>query len=336
VPSAHPAGEVANWARSGDGIGLADVVANAEPTMLIGTSTQPAAFTEQIVRQMASKADRPIIMPLSNPTSKCEALPQDLIRWTEGRALVATGSPFPPVTYEGRTYRIAQANNALIFPGLGLGVAVAKASRINEPMLEAAADAVAELSDATTPGAALLPPVENLRMVSAAVGVAVALAAEQEGLAQVELSSPVQQVHQAMWRPDYPRSNPSSSASRTPGLYARRLWLENAGREAHGEQCHAAATRSGGVMDTTPAQTTQATDDRARVAARVRRWRRRRRATACSGTKAWGCARPRGPPISASLAGLLSRPDEPDRGASDEHQRLVLDLPSGAISGCRP
>ena len=208
VPYARPAGEVANWSRSGDGIGLADVVANAEPTMLIGTSTQPAAFTEQIVRQMASKVERPIIMPLSNPTSKCEALPQDLIRWTEGRALVATGSPFPPVTYEGRTYRIAQANNALIFPGLGLGVAVAKASRINEPMLEAAADAVAELSDAMTLGAALLPPVENLRMVSAAVGVAVALAAEKEGLAQVELSSPVQQVHQAMWRPEYPQIEP--------------------------------------------------------------------------------------------------------------------------------
>jgi malate dehydrogenase (oxaloacetate-decarboxylating) len=208
VPYARPAGEVANWSRSGDGIGLADVVANAEPTMLIGTSTQPAAFTEQIVRQMASKVERPIIMPLSNPTSKCEALPQDLIRWTEGRALVATGSPFPPVTYEGHTYRIAQANNALIFPGLGLGVAVAKASRINEPMLEAAADAVAELSDAMTLGAALLPPVENLRMVSAAVGVAVALAAEKEGLAQVELSSPVQQVHQAMWRPEYPQIEP--------------------------------------------------------------------------------------------------------------------------------
>jgi malate dehydrogenase (oxaloacetate-decarboxylating) len=159
---------------------------------------------------MASKVERPIIMPLSNPTSKCEALPEDLIRWTEGRALVATGSPFPPVTYEGHTYRIAQANNALIFPGLGLGVAVAKASRINEPMLEAAADAVAELSDAMTLGAALLPPVENLRMVSAAVGVAVAvaLAAEKEGLAQVELSSPVQQVHQAMWRPEYPQIEP--------------------------------------------------------------------------------------------------------------------------------
>jgi malate dehydrogenase (oxaloacetate-decarboxylating) len=154
VPSAHPAGEVASWSPSGDGIGLADVVANAEPTMLIGTSTQPAAFTEQLVRQMASKAQRPIIMPLSNPTSKCEALPQDLIRWTEGRALVATGSPFPPVTYEGHTYRIAQANNALIFPGLGLGVAVAKASRITEPMLEAAADAVADLSDAMPRGGA--------------------------------------------------------------------------------------------------------------------------------------------------------------------------------------
>jgi malate dehydrogenase (oxaloacetate-decarboxylating) len=173
--------------------------------MLIGTSTQPAAFTEQLVRQMASKVERPIIMPLSNPTSKCEALPEDLIRWTEGRALVATGSPFPPFTYEGRSYRIAQANNALIFPGLGLGVAVARARRISEAMLEAAADAVAELSDASTTGAALLPPVDNLRMVSAAVGIAVALAAEKEGLAQVELSSPVQQVHQAMWRPAYPQ-----------------------------------------------------------------------------------------------------------------------------------
>jgi malate dehydrogenase (oxaloacetate-decarboxylating) len=205
LPYARPGGEVASWARGGDRIGLADVVANAEPTMLIGTSTQAAAFTEQLVRQMASKVGRPIIMPLSNPTSKCEALPQDLIRWTEGRALVATGSPFPPVTYEGRTYQIAQANNALIFPGLGLGVAVAKARRINEPMLEAAADAVAELSNALTPGAALLPPVESLRLVSAAVGVAVALAAEKEGLAQAELSAPVQQVHQAMWRPAYPQ-----------------------------------------------------------------------------------------------------------------------------------
>ncbi len=175
-----------------------------KPTMLIGTSTQPAAFTEQIVKQMASKVERPIIMPLSNPTSKCEALPSDLIRWTDGRALVAAGSPFAPVTYEGRTYQIAQANNALIFPGLGLGVTVARASRVTDGMLAAAADAVAALSDATTTGASLLPSVDQLRMVSAAVGVAVAQAAGSEGLAQVDLYNPVQQIHEAMWRPAYP------------------------------------------------------------------------------------------------------------------------------------
>jgi malate dehydrogenase (oxaloacetate-decarboxylating) len=205
VPYARPAAEVAGWSSQGDGISLADIVHNAEPTMLIGTSTQPAAFTEQIVKQMASKVERPIIMPLSNPTSKCEALPSDLIRWTEGRALVAAGSPFAPVTYEDRVYQIAQANNAFIFPGLGLGVTVARASRITDGMLAAAADAVAGLSDATTVGASLLPTVDQLRMVSAAVGVAVARAADSEGLAQANLDNPVRQVHEAMWRPAYPQ-----------------------------------------------------------------------------------------------------------------------------------
>jgi malate dehydrogenase (oxaloacetate-decarboxylating) len=205
VPYARPASEVAGWSSQGDGISLADIVRNAEPTMLIGTSTQPAAFTEQIVKQMASNVERPIILPLSNPTSKCEALPSDLIRWTEGRALVAAGSPFAPVTYEGRRYEIAQANNALIFPGLGLGVTVARASRITDGMLAAAADAVAGLSDATTVGASLLPSVDKLRMVSAAVGVAVAQAADSEGLATADLHNPVQQVHDAMWRPAYPQ-----------------------------------------------------------------------------------------------------------------------------------
>jgi malate dehydrogenase (oxaloacetate-decarboxylating) len=205
VPYARPAAEVAGWSSQGESISLADVVRNAEPTMLIGTSTQPAAFTEQLVKQMASKVERPIIMPLSNPTSKCEALPDDLIRWTEGRALVAAGSPFAPVTYEGRTYKIAQANNALIFPGLGLGVTVARASRITDGMLAAAADAIAALSDANTVGASLLPSVDQLRVVSAAVGVAVAQAANSEGLAQADLYNPVEQIHQAMWRPAYPK-----------------------------------------------------------------------------------------------------------------------------------
>jgi len=156
------------------------------------------------VREMAAHTARPTIMPPSNPTSKCEALPADLVEWTDGRVLTATGRPFDPVTYQKRTYQIAQADNALVFPGLGLGVAVAKARRISDGMIAAAADAVARMSDATTPGAALLPPMNDLRTVSAALAIAVAAAAD-EGLAQVPLSDPIQQIHDAMWRPVYPR-----------------------------------------------------------------------------------------------------------------------------------
>jgi malate dehydrogenase (oxaloacetate-decarboxylating) len=209
-PYARPAGEVGDWARTGadQSPSLAEVVGHVHPTMLIGTSTQAGAFTEAVVRQLAAHVDRPVIMPLSNPTSKAEAVPADLIAWTDGRALVATGSPFDPVVHDGTTYRIAQANNALIFPGLGLGVTVARARRISEPMLAAAADAVAGLSDAGTRGAALLPPVDNLREVSATVAVAVATAAVAGGLADVELHDPIQQVHEAMWQPEYPRVEP--------------------------------------------------------------------------------------------------------------------------------
>lgn len=208
-PYARPAAEIAAWPRQpGDSITLADVVANANPTMLIGTSTQSGAFTEPIVAHMAATVDRPIIMPLSNPTSKAEAVPEDLIRWTDGRALVATGSPFPPVSYGGRSYTIAQSNNALVFPGLGLGVAVVRARRITDAMIAAAAYAVAALTDPTGPGAALLPPVTDLRMVSAAVAIAVAQAAEEQGLAEQPLTDPVKQIHQAMWRPEYPAIEP--------------------------------------------------------------------------------------------------------------------------------
>jgi malate dehydrogenase (oxaloacetate-decarboxylating) len=197
--------ELADWPRDRyGGIGLAEVVERVAPTILIGTSTQAGAFTEQIVESMAARIDRPIIMPLSNPTSKAEALPADLIRWTDGRALVAAGSPFPPVDYGGHQYRIAQANNALVFPGIGLGVTVARARRISLGMISAAANAIASLSDLITPGAALLPPVDNLRLVSATIGVAVAQAAAAEGLAGRPLTDPIQQVHEAMWRPEYP------------------------------------------------------------------------------------------------------------------------------------
>jgi malate dehydrogenase (oxaloacetate-decarboxylating) len=208
-PYARPAAEIATWPRRpGDSITLADVVANANPTMLIGTSTQSGAFTEAVVRHMATTVDRPIIMPLSNPTSKAEAVPEDLIQWTDGQALVATGSPFPPVSYDGRTYAIAQSNNALVFPGLGLGVAVVRARRITDAMIAAAADAVAALADPTGPGGALLPPVTNLRTVSAAVAIAVGQVAEEQGLAERPLTDPVKQIHQAMWRPEYPPLEP--------------------------------------------------------------------------------------------------------------------------------
>jgi malate dehydrogenase (oxaloacetate-decarboxylating) len=172
-PYARPAAEVTTWSRhsGGDGLRLADVVANARPTMLIGTSTQSGAFTEAIARQMASTVERPIIMPPSNPTSKAEAVPEDLIRWTDARVLIATGSPFPSVSHGGRTYTIAQANNASVFPGLSLGVAVVRARRVSDAMIAAASRAVAELADASRAGTALLPPVTDLRTVSAAVAI---------------------------------------------------------------------------------------------------------------------------------------------------------------------
>ena len=205
APYARPAQEVAGWARSGEGrIGLADVVRNVKPTMLIGTSAQRGSFTEELVRDMAAHTHRPIIMPLSNPTRKCEAVPADLLAWTQGRALIATGSPFDPVTFEGTRFDIAQANNALVFPGLGLGVAVCRASRVSDGMIAAAARAVASLVDPRLPGEALLPSIDQLRFVSATVALAVAEAAAAEGLATVELTDPVQQVFESMWTPSYP------------------------------------------------------------------------------------------------------------------------------------
>ena len=209
VPYAHPAADVAGWRRDGDGrIDLAEVVARARPTMLIGTSTQTGVFSEAIVTEMAAHAERPVIMPLSNPTSRSEARPADLIAWTGGRALIATGSPFEPVSHDGVRYEIAQANNALIFPGLGLGVTVARARLVSDGMLAAAAAALADIPDTSAPGAPVLPPVTSLRQVSTAVAVAVAEAARAEGLAQARLDDPAAQVARAMWTPEYPVIQP--------------------------------------------------------------------------------------------------------------------------------
>ena len=204
-PYARSRAEVRHWAVADpDHITLEDVIRNAKPTILIGTSTRGGAFTREIVEEMASYCTRPIIFPLSNPTSRAEATPADLLTWTEGRALVATGSPFGPVDYDGIRYQIAQANNALIFPGLGLGVATTKASRVTEGMIAAAAEALAGMVNAYRQGAPLLPMMSQLRMVSATVAVAVAKQAEKEGLAREPLTDPIQQIYARMWQPVYP------------------------------------------------------------------------------------------------------------------------------------
>jgi malate dehydrogenase (oxaloacetate-decarboxylating) len=199
VPYARPAAEVTGW----DDRGLQGVVEHVKPTMLLGTSTAHGAFTEQIVRAMASGVDRPVIFPISNPTERIEAMPADLIRWTEGRALVATGIPVAPITYDKVTYTIGQANNALLYPGLGLGAVTARARRVSDGMLRAAAKAVGGLVDVTAPGASLLPQVDDLREVSATVAAAVATQALKEGLARADLPDPDQQVRDAMWQPEY-------------------------------------------------------------------------------------------------------------------------------------
>jgi malate dehydrogenase (oxaloacetate-decarboxylating) len=203
---ARPAAEVAGWPEDPGlgGIGLDEVVRRVHPTILIGTSGRTGAFTEPVVRDMAAHCARPVILPMSNPTSLSEAVPADLIRWTEGHALVATGSPFPPVDYRGTRYVIGQANNALIFPGLGLGVIAARATRVTDGMLAAAADAVSELVDSSEPGTPLLPRMEALRETSAAVAAAVAEAAAADGVAGTRLSGDVRgQVRALMWEPDY-------------------------------------------------------------------------------------------------------------------------------------
>jgi malate dehydrogenase (oxaloacetate-decarboxylating) len=201
----HPA-EVASWRRDDalGGVPLAEVVRQVHPTVLIGTSARPGAFSRDIIIEMALHCDRPVIMPMSNPTELAEATPADLIAWTGGRALVATGSPFPPVDYQGTRYKIAQANNALIFPGLGLGAIAVRASRITDGMLSAAAHAVASLVDTSAPGTPLLPEVEALRDTSLAVAVAVVQAARADGVASRPADGVIRDpVRAMMWQPAY-------------------------------------------------------------------------------------------------------------------------------------
>lgn len=204
IPYARKEAEVSEW-KENDVIGLAEVVKHVKPTILIGTSTVAGAFKEEIIKEMASHVERPIILPMSNPTPLAEAKPADLIEWTEGRALVATGSPFESVTYNGVTYVIGQSNNALIFPGLGLGTIVVRASVMTDGMFAAAAEAVASMVDTSQPGAPILPEVEELRNISEMVAIEVAKVAVAEGVARVNLSDNdiKMAVQEAMWKPEY-------------------------------------------------------------------------------------------------------------------------------------
>jgi len=203
---AQPEDRVSGWPRTSNGnIGLADVIGKIEATILIGLSTVDGAFSESIVRAMASKVQRPIIFPLSNPTSKSEAKADDLIRWTEGRALVATGSPFAPVSYGGRTIPIAQCNNIFIFPAMGLGVVASGARRVTDTMMLAAARALAENSPALKDSSAsLLPPLTDIRRVAAQIAIAVGLEAQRGGVAPtLPVDELEHRVPNSQWFPSY-------------------------------------------------------------------------------------------------------------------------------------
>jgi malate dehydrogenase (oxaloacetate-decarboxylating) len=206
TPFTQPRNRVADWKLQIPGhIGLADVVANARPTVLIGTSGQPHTFTEDIVRSMARHAPCPIIFPLSNPTERAEATPHDLLQWTDGRAVIGTGSPFPPVPRHGREARVDQTNNAYVYPGIGLGAIAVQARAISDDMFLAAARTVAELSPARRdPQANLLPPLVELRQISFDVALAVASQAVAEGLAAPMTPAQIAvAVRAKMWEPVY-------------------------------------------------------------------------------------------------------------------------------------
>ncbi|MEU9172980.1 NAD-dependent malic enzyme [Streptomyces sp. NPDC048420] len=196
--------EVREW--GGSSLDLARVVGEVKPTVLIGLSTAHGAFTEEIVRTMAGSCDRPVILPLSNPTSNAEADPADLARWTDGRALIAAGSPFPPLKVDGREVPVAQANNVYVFPAVGLAVTASRAVRVTDRMMVAAARAVGECavragSDEATP---LLPPLASMRDAAREIALAVALAAVEDGVAPGATESELREaIATTQWTPQY-------------------------------------------------------------------------------------------------------------------------------------
>jgi malate dehydrogenase (oxaloacetate-decarboxylating) len=205
LPFARSRSEIQNWQVSGGDIGLLEVVRNARPTVLIGVSGQKGVFGEDAVREMARHVERPVIFPLSNPTSRSEATPQDLMDWTEGRALIGTGSPFEPVTVDGKKVHIDQTNNSYIFPGLALGIVASKARRVTDTMIMAAAKELAEnVPTKKDKSASLLPPVSDSRKLSRLIAEAVGKRAIQDGQAGVaDQSELLREIAANVWEPVY-------------------------------------------------------------------------------------------------------------------------------------
>jgi malate dehydrogenase (oxaloacetate-decarboxylating) len=197
--------DLSDWGLDNDSISLLDVVRHAKPTVLIGVSGQPGLFTEELIREMHKHCERPIVMPLSNPTSRVEAQPVDIITWTDGHALVATGSPFSPVTYKDTVYPIAQCNNSYIFPGIGLGVVASGATRVTDEMLMAASRALAECSPLATDGVgSLLPDVNDIQGVSKCIAMEVGKAAQLQGVAMVTSEDALSKaIEHNFWAPQY-------------------------------------------------------------------------------------------------------------------------------------
>ncbi|HUE35472.1 MAG TPA: NAD-dependent malic enzyme [Mycobacterium sp.] len=188
---------------AGERVGLIDAIKLASPTLLLGCSAVFGAFTREVVEAMTASCERPMIFPLSNPTSRMEAMPADVLEWSHGKALITTGSPVAPTEYDGTTYTIGQANNALVFPGLGLGIIVAGARLLTPGMLQAAAKAIVQQASPTNLGDSLLPDVQNLRVISTAVAEAVYQGAIADGVATKAHDDVAQTVADTMWTPEY-------------------------------------------------------------------------------------------------------------------------------------
>jgi malate dehydrogenase (oxaloacetate-decarboxylating) len=212
LPYARNEEEVQSWRQPNGEITLTDVIRHVQPTVLIGVSGQAGAFTEEAVREMAKHVERPVIFPLSNPTSRSEATPQNLMDWTEGRALVGTGSPFEPVNVGGRRVSVAQTNNSYIFPGLALGIVASRAKHVTDTMVKAAAtELVRHLPTQKNKGGSLLPPLSEARALGRLIGEAVGRQAILDGEAQVtSVDELLQGIEGNIWEPVYEPYVPAS------------------------------------------------------------------------------------------------------------------------------